>query len=382
MYDGTIASLRRFKDDVKEVREGFECGIGIENFNDIKVGDVIECYRTEQVARTLDFGGGRRLRNTASAADRVAEAIRDEVATFLAEAAKDPRIVGFVTVTGVEVTRDLRHAQVLRERLGSETETQAHVRRTRQRRVAPPLARRHGAALRVAPEIQFRRTTASRARRASSRCLPTSRDRTPPRRVDETTTDRSAEDRPPVQGLLLVDKPAGMTSHDVVRTSDGIYGERASDISAPSIRSPPDCWFFCRSRDPARHLSRHRAQGVRGDDYVWQRDRHRRRNGDGDPHRGSAGREATIRAAVTTLTGKISQIPPAYSAKSVDGTRAYDAARRGTPLDLPAVEVAVHSWDIRELRGGTLSAIVTCSGGTYIRALARDLGRLTSSPLI
>jgi tRNA pseudouridine55 synthase len=89
--------------------------------------------------------------------------------------------------------------------------------------------------------------------------------------------------------------------------------------------------------------------------------------------------EAGVRAAVKTLTGKISQIPPAYSAKSVDGTRAYDAARRGTPLELPAVEVAVHSWDIREVRGKTLSAVVTCSGGTYIRALARDLGRLTSS---
>src|SRR5688500_2626408 len=44
VYDGTIASLRRFKDDVREVREGFECGIGIENFNDLKVGDVIEVY--------------------------------------------------------------------------------------------------------------------------------------------------------------------------------------------------------------------------------------------------------------------------------------------------------------------------------------------------
>ncbi|MFL5560946.1 MAG: translation initiation factor IF-2, partial [Gemmatimonadaceae bacterium] len=53
VFDGTIGSLRRFKDDVKEVREGFECGIGIDNFNDIKVGDVIECYRTEEVARTL-----------------------------------------------------------------------------------------------------------------------------------------------------------------------------------------------------------------------------------------------------------------------------------------------------------------------------------------
>ena len=54
IFDGTIASLKRFKDDVREVREGFECGIGVENFNDIKVGDVIECYRKEQVARTLE----------------------------------------------------------------------------------------------------------------------------------------------------------------------------------------------------------------------------------------------------------------------------------------------------------------------------------------
>jgi len=54
VFDGTIASLKRFKDDVREVREGFECGIGVENFNDIKVGDVIECYRTEEVARTLE----------------------------------------------------------------------------------------------------------------------------------------------------------------------------------------------------------------------------------------------------------------------------------------------------------------------------------------
>jgi translation initiation factor IF-2 len=53
IFDGTLASLRRFKDDVREVREGFECGIGVENFNDIKVGDVLECYTKEQVARTL-----------------------------------------------------------------------------------------------------------------------------------------------------------------------------------------------------------------------------------------------------------------------------------------------------------------------------------------
>ncbi len=53
VYEGSISSLRRFKDDVKEVKEGYECGIAIENFNDIKVGDVLECFRTEEIARTL-----------------------------------------------------------------------------------------------------------------------------------------------------------------------------------------------------------------------------------------------------------------------------------------------------------------------------------------
>ncbi|MEX2157254.1 MAG: translation initiation factor IF-2 [Gemmatimonadales bacterium] len=53
VYDGTLASLKRFKEDVREVREGFECGIGVENFNDIKVGDLIESYRIEEVARSL-----------------------------------------------------------------------------------------------------------------------------------------------------------------------------------------------------------------------------------------------------------------------------------------------------------------------------------------
>jgi translation initiation factor IF-2 len=53
VYDGRVASLRRFKDDVTEVRDGFECGIGLENFQDLKEGDVIETYEVEEVARSL-----------------------------------------------------------------------------------------------------------------------------------------------------------------------------------------------------------------------------------------------------------------------------------------------------------------------------------------
>jgi translation initiation factor IF-2 len=53
IHAGKVASLKRFKDDVREVREGFECGIGIEGWSDLREGDLIEAYEVEQVARTL-----------------------------------------------------------------------------------------------------------------------------------------------------------------------------------------------------------------------------------------------------------------------------------------------------------------------------------------
>jgi translation initiation factor IF-2 len=54
IHEGKMSSLRRFKDDVREVQAGFECGIGLENFNDVKVGDVIEVYEIKEVAPTLE----------------------------------------------------------------------------------------------------------------------------------------------------------------------------------------------------------------------------------------------------------------------------------------------------------------------------------------
>ena len=51
IHEGIISSLKRFKDDAKEVTQGYECGIGIENYNDIKEGDVIECFQMEEVER-------------------------------------------------------------------------------------------------------------------------------------------------------------------------------------------------------------------------------------------------------------------------------------------------------------------------------------------
>lgn len=197
--------------------------------------------------------------------------------------------------------------------------------------------------------------------------------------MDATTTDRSAEDRSSIQGLLLVDKPAGMTSHDVVQHVRRIYGERS--IGHLGTLDPFATGLLLLLIGRATRL----ATFLDTEPKVYEAVIRFGAETDTDDETGTMIRtaalpsESDVRSGLETLTGTISQIPPAYSAKSVDGTRAYDAARRGEPLDLPPVDVAVHSWEIRELSHETLSAVVTCGGGTYIRALARDLGRLTSS---
>ena len=54
IHEGNVASLRRFKDDVKEVAEGYECGISIESYRDVKEGDVLEAFTQEEIEQTID----------------------------------------------------------------------------------------------------------------------------------------------------------------------------------------------------------------------------------------------------------------------------------------------------------------------------------------
>ena len=53
IYEGKVGSLRRFKDDVSEVKQGFECGIGLDRYQDVKVGDIIEAFQVEKVAGVM-----------------------------------------------------------------------------------------------------------------------------------------------------------------------------------------------------------------------------------------------------------------------------------------------------------------------------------------
>ena len=99
VYEGKIGSLRRFKDDVSEVKAGFECGIGFEKYNDIKVGDVIEVFVVERVARRSSAVMTMPAECDSMAQsrpDRVGDQIRAELAELLAREVHDPGI-GFLT---------------------------------------------------------------------------------------------------------------------------------------------------------------------------------------------------------------------------------------------------------------------------------------------
>lgn len=89
--------------------------------------------------------------------------------------------------------------------------------------------------------------------------------------------------------------------------------------------------------------------------------------------------EELIEKARVQLTGEIDQVPPVFSAKQVDGKRAYDIARSGKELELKANRIIVHSLELNTSRFPEIDFEITCSKGTYIRAIARDLGVLLNS---
>ncbi|HEV8449111.1 MAG TPA: tRNA pseudouridine(55) synthase TruB [Gemmatimonadaceae bacterium] len=182
-----------------------------------------------------------------------------------------------------------------------------------------------------------------------------------------------------VAGLALVDKPAGMTSHDVVAVVRRATGAKRAGHAGTLDPFATGLLVVLLGR--ATRLIPH----IQGEPKVYDATIRFGEETDTDDATGIAVRRAdvpddsAIARGVEHLTGDIAQMPPAYSAKSVDGVRAYAAARRGAPLELAPVRVVVHEWQLGALSGNDLNARITCGGGTYVRALARDLGRATGS---
>ncbi|MBS1905970.1 MAG: tRNA pseudouridine(55) synthase TruB [Actinobacteria bacterium] len=193
----------------------------------------------------------------------------------------------------------------------------------------------------------------------------------------------------PASGILLVDKPGGMTSHDVVARTRRAFGTRkvghagtldpmATGLLVVGIEAATRLLTFVVGADKTYHATIRLGQSTGTDDADGEI------VASADPARVAAITAAEIAAGVAALTGAISQVPSSVSAIKVDGRRAYDRVRAGEDVVLAAREVVVSRFDVLDDRPAPaadpavgvrdLDVVVDCSSGTYIRALARDLG--------
>ncbi|TQM83490.1 tRNA pseudouridine synthase B [Saccharothrix saharensis] len=191
----------------------------------------------------------------------------------------------------------------------------------------------------------------------------------------------SATSRPPVPpGLVVIDKPDGMTSHDVVARVRRILGTRK--VGHAGTLDPMATGVLVLGIERATKLLGHLALDSKA--YLSTI-----RLGSATTTDDAEGEvlsttdasevdEDAIRAGVAKLTGAIEQVPSAVSAVKIDGKRAYARVRAGEAVEIPARPVTVHRFDVlairREEAATELDVMVECSSGTYVRALARDLG--------
>ena len=180
-------------------------------------------------------------------------------------------------------------------------------------------------------------------------------------------------------GLLLVDKPAGITSHDVVAAVR--RATKVRRVGHAGTLDPFATGLLVVLVGRGTRL----IPFIDGEPKVYDATIRFGEETDTDDLTGTSVRiagtpdEHSVIEALPALTGEITQVPPSYSAKQVGGTRAYAAARVGAPIALAPVTVRVDEWKMFGWEGRDLRVRITCGGGTYIRALARDLGRLIGS---
>jgi tRNA pseudouridine55 synthase len=180
-------------------------------------------------------------------------------------------------------------------------------------------------------------------------------------------------------GLLYVDKPAGITSHDVVGTVR--RAARTKRVGHAGTLDPFATGLLVVAVGACTRLLPY----VAGEPKVYDALIRFGTETNTDDRTGAVVREASLPmldaldGALKSLTGVIPQVPPQFSAKHVDGQRAYTVARRGEEVVLAPVSVTVHAWDLLEQHAESIRVRITCAGGTYVRALARDLGRALHS---
>jgi tRNA pseudouridine55 synthase len=180
----------------------------------------------------------------------------------------------------------------------------------------------------------------------------------------------------PDSGLVVVDKPGGMTSHDVVARVRRLAGTRK--VGHAGTLDPMATGVLVLGVNRATRLLGHLALAdKRYDATVRLGVTTTTDDADGEvvetrPTDGVT--EDAVRSALAAFVGEIDQVPSAVSAIKVDGKRAYARVRAGEEVDLPARRVTVHALEVTAVDLPRVELAVHCSTGTYVRSIARDLG--------
>jgi tRNA pseudouridine55 synthase len=202
---------------------------------------------------------------------------------------------------------------------------------------------------------------------------------------DQDRRSRSRRSDPALEGILVVAKPAGPTSHDVValvRRLSGVRRVGHGGTLDPFATGVLPVFLGRATRMVEYHM---------GDDKAYRatvafgaRSSTDDLEGELTPGDGPAPDRPALEEALASFRGPIEQIPPDHSAVHVEGRRAYEVARGGHKPVLPRRTVTIHAIEVVEFDATdpsrpTAVLEVRCSAGTYVRALARDLGAALGS---
>ena len=180
-----------------------------------------------------------------------------------------------------------------------------------------------------------------------------------------------------MDAVLIVDKPAGMTSHDVVARVRRIVGEKSVghlgtlDPMATGVL-PLVLGRFTRLAQFYNEADKRYEGAIR---FGWATDTYDGEGQPGGPEQPVNLSLEQIQAAAGEFTGEISQYPPPFSAKKIAGIPAHRLARKGQPVELKPKQVEIKELDFYDCNGSTVRFRAWVSSGTYLRSLAHDLGK-------
>ena len=180
-----------------------------------------------------------------------------------------------------------------------------------------------------------------------------------------------------MNGLLVIDKPSGMTSHDVVGRLRRITGEKSIghlgtlDPMATGVL-PVLMGKYTRLAQYFSSAEKSYSGAIR---FGFSTDTYDAEGEAAGPDLSPVLTLEQVRSAAARFHGEMEQMPPAFSAKKIDGTRAYKLAREGKPVELKAATVRIASFEIVSLEGAEASFNLSISAGGYVRSVAHELGQ-------